>query len=594
MPLPAPPDETGPPSPAAVSGLQRWAPGLHELLHYRRECLRHDLVAGAVLSAVLVPVGMGYAEASGLPAIHGLYATILPLLVYAICGPSRSMVVGPDSTLAAVIAAVILPLAAGSGERAVALAGMLALLTAAFQLLLGLARLGIVADLFSKPVRLGFLNAIALTVGIGQLPRLLGLSADGDTLSERIAALAQALAAHGVANASAAVGTGCLAMIVALRAWRPGWPAVLIGVATVTLLSASVGLEHSAGLAVLGEMPRGLPLPQWPAIQAEDLRTLVVGAAVIAMLGFADTMVLSRSLEARDRTRVNQNQEMLALGAANAATGLVQGFPISASASRTAVASAAGSRTQLTGVVGAVLIALLLILAPGLLHDVPSAALAAAVIAACLSFADVRGMFALYRMRRAEFVLSVIAFLGVAFLGVVEGIGIAVLLSMLLLIWNAWHPYSTALVRVDGRKGWHDATRHPEGRPVPGLLIYRWDAQLFFANAEVFRERVLQAVEHTPPPVRWVIVAADAISQIDITAAESLEELQRELRERGIELHFAGLKGRVKDSLPELGLAGCFGPDRFWATVSSAVDVYRARHDVGWRDWNEASAERHP
>lgn len=586
----APKPAGDPPAPPRIpppGWLTRWAPGLQLLLHYRRDWLPKDLVAGVVLSAVLIPVGMGYAEASGVPAIHGLYATIVALLAYAVFGPSRTMVLGPDSTLAAVIAALILPLAAGSTERAITLAGMLALLTAAFQVLIGVARLGIVADLFSKPIRLGFLNAIALTVIVGQLPKLLGFASAGDGLVSRVAGLAADIAAGRTNLVAFAVGAGCLAAIVALRAWRPGWPGVLLAVVAVTLLSAALDLGRTTGVALLGPMPRGLPVPQLPLVEWSDLRTLVVGAAVIALLSFADTSVLSHTLEARDRARVSQDQEMLALGAANVATGLFQGFPVSSSASRTAVAGAAGSCSQLTGIVGALVIALLLVLAPNLLHDVPAPALAAVVIAACLSFADVRGMLALYRMRRVEFALSLTSFLGVAFLGVVEGIGIAVLLSMMLLVWNAWHPYSALLVRVDGRKGWHDATRHPEGRSVPGLLIFRWDAQLFFANAEVFRERVLEAVEALPQTPRRVLIAADAISQIDVTAAESLAELEHELRERGIELHFAGLKGVVKDSLASLGLAGVFGASRLWPTVSSAVDDYRACHRVDWRDWQD-------
>lgn len=573
----------------AVAGahLQRWAPGLHALLHYRRAWLAHDLMAGLALGAVLVPVGMGYAQASGLEAIHGLYATIAALLAYAVFGPSRTLVLGPDSTLAAVIVALILPLAGGSAERAVALACALALMSAGLQLLIGLARLGIVADLFSKPIRLGFLNAIALTVIAGQLPALLGLSVAGDTWPASVARLAEGVVAGQAQPAALAIGAGCLAAILALRACRPRWPGVLMAILAVTLLSAWLDLGRTAGVALLGPMPQGLPVPQLPAVGLPDLGALLPGAAVIALLSFADTSVLSRALEARDRARVSQDQEMLALGAANIAAGMLQGFPVSASASRTAVADAAGSRSPLTGVVGATLIALLLIVAPDLLRDVPAPALAAVVIAACLSFADVRGMFALARMHRAEFALSVSSFLGVAFLGVVQGVGIAVLLSVMLVIWNAWNPYTAILVRVDGRKGWHDGARHPEGRAVPGLLILRWDAPLFFANGEVLRERVLHAVSAAAQPPRRVILAADAISQIDVTAAESLGALERDLREQGIELHFAGLKGVVKDCLPRLGLSAVFGPRHFWPTVGSAVDDYRAHHAVQWRDWDE-------
>jgi high affinity sulfate transporter 1 len=580
------------PEPAAtVQRRSRWlqrVPGLVTLREYRREWLPHDLAAGAVLTAILVPVGMGYAQASGVPALYGLYATIVPLLAYALFGPSRILVLGPDSTLAAVIAAIIVPLAAGSPDRAVALAGALALLSGAFLLLISVLRLGVMADLFSKPIRLGFLNAIALTVIVSQLPRLMGFTVRADSLPERLAGLVQGIAGGRVNGVALAVGAASLALILGLKHLHPRLPGVLVAVVGATLASALLGLAQQHGLTVVGPMPRGLPLPAVPAVSARELTQLVAGAAVIALLIFADTSVLSRALAGRHRTRVDANQEMLAVGMANLAAGLFQGFPVSASSSRTPVAEAAGARTQLTGVVGAVLIALLLILAPGLLQDLPSAALAAVVIAACLSFADIPAMTALLRQRRIEFVLSLTSFLGVAFVGVIEGIVIAILLSLLVLVWNAWHPYHAVLARVDGRKGYHDVQRHPEGRFVPGLVLFRWDAELFFANAEIFRSRLLAAVERAPTPTRCVIVAADAITDIDITASECLAELDRELERDGIQLRFAGLKGPVKDWLIRYGLGLQFDPSHFDETVGSGVNQYRRQHPVDWKDWDEA------
>ena len=580
-----PPDADTPPGP-----LQRWAPGLHTLLHYQRAWLLKDVLAGLVLTAVLVPVGMGYAEASGVPAIHGLYATMLPLIAYALFGPSRIMVLGPDSTLAAVIAAVILPMAGGSAERAVALAGALALLSGGCLLLIGFVRLGIMADLFSKPIRIGFLNAIALTVIIGQLPKVLGFSAPADSLVDRVTGLLQGLAAGRLNPMALAIGAGSLGLMLLLRRWRPRWPGVLMAVVGATLVSAGWDLAHTAHIAVLGPLPQGLPLPrlpQPPLVSGQDLARLLPGAVIIALLSFADTSVLSRALAARRHSRVSLDQEMLALGAANLAAGLFQGFSISSSSSRTPVAEAAGSCTQLTGLVGAVAIAGLLVLAPNLLRHLPSPLLGAVVIAACLSFADLPGMASLYRQRREEFWLSVISFLGVAFVGVIEGIVVAIALSLLALLWNAWHPHSTILVRVDGREGYHNVRRHPEGRMVPGLVLFRWDEQLFFANAEIFRQCALQAVAAAPTPTHWLIVAADAISDIDITAADSLAELQRELALRGVELHFAGLKGPVRDRLASYGLLALIGADRFAPTVGSAVNLYRGQHAVDWKDWDE-------
>lgn len=570
-----------------MSRTQRWAPGLHTLLHYQREWLLRDIVAGLVLTAVLIPVGMGYAEASGVPAIHGLYATIIPLIAYAIFGPSRIMVLGPDSTLAAVIAALILPLSQGSVERAVALAGALAMLSGGCALVISFARLGIMADLFSKPIRIGFLNAIALTVIIGQLPKVLGFSVQGDGLVDKASLLVQGVADGKVNAVALAIGVLSLSLVLLVKRWRPLWPGVLVAVVGATALSTWFDWGQTAHIAVLGPMPQGIPLPQLPWVSWSDVMSLLPGAVIIAMLSFADTSVLSRSLAARSNYRVSQDQEMLALGIANIAAGLFQGFSVSSSASRTPVAESAGSRTQLTGLVGALAIILLLVFAPTLLTHLPSALLGAVVITACLSFADVRGMRELYRQRPVEFGLSLISFVGVALVGVIEGIVIAIILACLVLVWNAWHPHFAILVRVDALKGYHDAQRHPEGRWVPGLVLFRWDAQLFFANAEIFRQQVIHAVDQSITPARWVIVAADAITDIDITAADSLLALKHELAQRGVELHFGGLKGQVKDRLVSYGLMDVLGRDHFAPTVGRAVNVYRSQYAVDWKDWDE-------
>jgi MFS superfamily sulfate permease-like transporter len=573
---------------ASPSRLQRWAPGLVTLLDYRRGWFVNDLVAGLVLTAILVPVGMGYAEASGLPAINGLYATILPLVAYAIFGPSRIMVLGPDSTLAAVIAALILPLAAGDPAHAVALAGTLALLSGSCSLVIGFARLGLLADLLSKPIRVGFMNAIALTVLIGQLPKLFGFSVKADDLPEKTY---QA----GPGHRRRPHQRGGLADRCRLPRTHPAAQ----GLSPQMARHPDCGRAGHGGVgpagpgargphfAVLGPMPQGLPEFRMPTASLDEVLRLLPGAIIISLLSFADTSVLSRALAQRGGYQVSQNQEMIGLGAANIASGLFQGFSISSSASRTPVAEAAGSRTQVTGLFGALMIALLLMFAPTLLQSLPSAVLGAVVIAACLSFADLPGMWEMYRLRKVEFALSVTSFLGVAFVGVIEGIFITIALALLVLVWNAWHPHSAILARVDGAKGYHDISRHPEGRLVPGLVLFRWDAQLFFANAELFREQILNAVSSAPTEVRWVVVASDAITDVDITAADVLLMLHGELRDKGIELWFAGMKGPVKDRLRHCGTLDTIGQDIFSPTVGSAVNRYRASHEVDWKDWDE-------
>ena len=590
---------TAPPSPASPAdqqtanpfarvarpaGLSRWVPAIPALRTYQRPWLAKDLTAGLVLTAILVPVGMGYAQAAGLPAIYGLYATIVPLLAYAIFGPSRILVLGPDSSLAAIIAATIVPLAAGDPDRLVALAGALALLTGGLCILAGLARFGFITDLLSKPVRLGYLNGIALTVIIGQLPKLLGFSSSGDNLIQEAISLVQGVA-QGLTNWTAfAIGAACLAIVLVFKRRWPKVPGVLIAVVGATVVVGLLDLAATAGVSVVGPLPQGLPSFQIPAVSLADLGALAAGAFAITLVSFADTSVLSRTFALRGGYEVDQNQEMIALGAANVAAGLFQGFSISSSSSRTPVAEQAGAKTQVTGVVGALCIALLLLFAPTLLQNLPNAALGAVVIAACLSLVDVQGFARLYRVRRGEFVLALVCFLGVALIGVIQGIFIAVGLALLGFIWRAWRPYDAVLGRVEGLKGYHDVTRYPEARRIPGLVLFRWDAPLFFANAEVFRDHVLQAIAAAPTPTRWVVVAAEPVTDIDITAAEMLLALDNDLQQAGIELAFAEMKDPVKDLLKQYDLFTKLGSELFFPTIGQAVNSYLEAHPVDWTD----------
>ena len=573
---------------AAPRGLRRWVPILTVLRTYERAWLAKDLVAGLVLTAILVPVGMGYAEAAGLPAIYGLYATIVPLVAYAIFGPSRILVLGPDSALAAFIAAAILPLAGGNPQRAVALAGLLAVLTGLLCMAGGLARFGFITDLLSKPVRYGYLNGIALTVLVGQLPKVLGLPVSGDSLLQKAADVVQGIRSGQTSGAAFAIGLSCLVVILGFRRWAPAFPGPLVAVVGATIASSTFHLAATSGISVVGPLPLGLPAFQIPAVSPGEVRALFLNALAIALVSFADMSVLSRTFALRGRTEVDANQELLALGAANVAAGFFQGFPVTSSSSRTPVAEAAGAKTQLTGVVGAACIALLLIAGPRLLADLPHAALGAVVISACLGLVEVSGVLRLWRLRPGEFVLSVVCFLGVALFGVIEGIFIAVGLALLDFLWRAWRPYDAVLGRVEGLGGYHDVTRHPEATRIPGLVLFRWDAPLFFANAETFHEHVLGAVAQAPTPTKWVVVAAEPVTDIDVTAADQLGELYRELEEAGIEICFAEMKGPVKDRLKRYGLFAKLGVGNFFPTIEQAVDAYLTRHGIEPRD-GEAS-----
>ena len=571
----------------SVSGVGRWIPAVQTVRRYRWSWLRRDVVAGIVLTAVLIPAGMGYAEAAGLPPINGLYATIVPLLVYAIVGPSRILVLGPDSSLVPLIAATILPLAAGDEAEAVALAGLLAVFSGLLCLLAGLARFGFLTDLLSKPVRYGYMNGIALTVLVSQLPKLFGFSIDAEGLIPEVRAFVRGLADGRTNVAALTVGVSSLLVIFSCKRWRPAVPGVLVAVVGATVAVGVLGLAERYDLAVVGSLPKGLPSLQVPQVSASDLGALMAGAIGIALVSFADTSVLSRTFAIRGHYRVDPNQELLALGAANVATGLFQGFSVSSSASRTPVAESAGAKTQVTGLVGALVIALLLLLFPNLLRNLPDSALAAVVIAAAIGLIEIARVRMLYRLRRTEFALSMVCFLGVAVLGVIQGIFIAIGLALADFIRRAWRPHDAVLGRVDDLKGYHDVARHPEAKRVPGLVIFRWDAPLFFANAEVFADRLRQAIASSPTPVRWVVVAAEPVTDLDTTAADVLAQLDEELASEGVDLRFAELKGPVKDQLKRYGLFDRIGADHFYPTIGTAVSAYLDASGVEWTDWED-------
>ena len=551
----------------------RWLPGLVTLRQYEVSWLRHDVVAGLVLTTMLVPVGMAYAVASGVPGIYGLYATIVPLLAYAVFGPSRILVLGPDSSLAAVILGVVLPLSAGDPQRAVALASMMAVVSGIICIVAGIARLGFITELLSKPIRYGYMNGIALTVLISQLPKLFGFSIESDGPLRSLWAIGQAIIGGRANWVAFAVGGGTLAVIFLLKSSKR-IPGILVAVIGATAIVGSLDLAARAGVSVLGPLPQGLPAFTVPWISYDDLMPVVIGGAAVALVSFADTSVLSRAYAARTRTRVDSNQEMAGLGVANLAAGLFQGFPISSSSSRTPVAEAAGARTQLTGVVGAVAVALLLLVAPNLLQDLPTTALAAVVIASAIGLIEITDLVRIYRIQSWEFWLSIVCFAGVAVLGAIPGIGLAIVIAVIEFLWDGWRPHFAVLGRPQDVEGYHDVTRYPDARQIPGLVLFRWDAPLFFANAELFKERIIEATSRAPTPARRLVVAAEPVTSIDVTAADVLVELNQTLMVRGIELRFAELKDPVKDKLRRFGLLPQFGEDFFFPTIESAVAAY--------------------
>jgi len=563
-----------------------WLPGLRTLRQYELSWLRRDVTAGLVMTTMLVPVGIAYAEASGIPGINGLYATIVPLLAYAVFGPSRILVLGPDSALAPVILAVVLPISGGDPERAVSIAGMMAIVSGVVCVAAGLSRLGFITELLSKPIRYGYMNGIAITVMLSQIPKLLGFSVDAAGPLRQALGIVENVSAGHTNIAAFGIGGFTLALILVLKRW-PRVPGMLIGVVLATVLTAVFDLASRSGISVLGPLPQGLPGPRLPLASTDNLSAILMGSVAVALVSFADTSVLSRTYAARLRTSVDSNQEMAALGIANLAAGFFQGMPISSSSSRTPVAEAAGARTQLTGVVGALAIALLLTLAPDLLQYLPQTALAAVVISSAIGLFEVSDLRRIFRIQRWEFWLSMTCLAGVAVFGAIPGIAFAIVIAVIEFLWDGWRPHSAVLGRVDGLKGYHDITRYPDARRIPGLVLFRWDAPLFFANAEWFHERVLAAVAGSPTPVRWLVVAAEPVTSVDVTAADMICELDDALRATDVDLVFAEMKDPVKDKLNRFGLYTRLGEDSFFATVGEAVNAYLERHAVQWVDWED-------
>ena len=554
------------------------------LSSFRRDWLTKDIVAGVVLTTLLVPQGMAYAELAGLPPITGLYTSITCLLGYAAFGPSRILVLGPDSSLGPMIAATVLPLvmAKGNAEQAVELASLLALMVAAIMIVAAVAKLGFIADLISKPTMIGYLNGLALTILVGQLPKLFGFKVEGEGLIAEFTGFVKGLAHGEAVAAAAAVGIAGIAVILVLQRWLPKVPAVLVMVVAAIAATTVFSLADH-GVSLVGVLPKGFPPLTIPHVRLSDLGLLFAGALGISLVSLADTISTASAFAARTGQEINGNQEMIGIGAANLAAGLFQGFPVSTSGSRTAVAERSGAKTQFTGVTGAILIILMIVLVPGLFRNLPNPALAAVVITASLSLADIPGTVRLWRQRRAECLLSIAAFLGVALLGVLPGIAIAVGLSILNVFRRAWWPYDTELGRVAGLEGYHDTHLHPQAQHLPGLVIYRFDAPLFFANATTFRDEVRRMARADPPP-SWILIAAEPVTDVDTTASDVLEDLDEALNAQGISLVFAELKDPVREKIERYGLTRTIDPRHFFPTIEAAVAAFQEETGARWAD----------
>ena len=549
-------------------------PGLAQFRGYQRDWLRGDLVAGVTVAAYLVPQVMAYATVAGLPPVVGLWAALVPLAVYALLGSSRQLSVGPESTTALMTATALAPLAAGDPGRYAVFAAAAALLVGAICFVAGLVRLGLLADLLSRPVLIGYMAGVAVIMIASQLGKVSGVPVDGDEFLDQMRSFFSGIGS--VHWPTIALASAVLVVLLVLAWVTPRIPGPLIAILAAALVVSVFSLHHN-GIKVIGEVPGGLPTPGFPGIPLADLTSLAIPAAGIAIVAFSDNVLTARTFAVRHGQDVDANAELRALGVCNVGAGLMHGFPVSSSGSRTALGDAVGSRTQLYSLVMLVAVLAVMLFGRGVLATFPTAALGALVVYAALRLVDVKEFKRLARFRRSEFILALATTAAVLVLGVLNGVLVAIALSILDLLRRVARPHDAIQGFVPGVAGMHDIDDYPNADLVPGLLVYRYDAPLFFANAENFRERAMAAVNEFPGPVEWFVLNAEANVEVDLTALDALDQLRAELERRGIVFAMARVKQDLRDELEAAGLLEKIGEDRIFMTLPTAVEAYTER-----------------
>lgn len=557
------------------SGNRRHAPGLDRLRHYERGWLRVDVLAGLTVGAMLVPQGMAYAELAGMPPVTGFYAALLALVAYAVVGSSRHLGVGPEPGTAILAATGVGAIAAGDPARYLALMAALALTVGVICLLAAVARLGFIANVLSKPVLVGYITGVGLTLLSSQYAKFTGIPIDSAAFFGRTLDLLTGLGE--IDGLTIAVGAATLLLILGLRWKMPTIPGALLGVVLATVAAVALGMEAD-GLALVGDVPQGLPSFGLPDVSPSDVIELLPIAAGIALVGYSDNVLTGRAIGTRMGYRIDPNQELAALGVTNLCAGFSQGFPISSSASRTAVPASLGSKSQLVGIVAAIIVVATLLFLSPVLAEIPQAALAAVIIGAAIAIIDVTGFGQLWSVSRAEFALAVTSALAVMVFDVLTGVLIAVGLSLLVALGRIARPHDAIL--GDGRDldGWVDAEAHPGARTLPGLLVYRFDAPLFFANADRYRERLEQLVEANPGEEEWLVLDFEGVGEADTTAIDMLVELLAEQERAGRVVAIARANDRVLRRLERAHLLGPAGAALVFPTINAAVRAFAATH----------------
>jgi high affinity sulfate transporter 1 len=549
-------------------------PGIDRLRRtYERRWLRTDVLAGITLAAYAVPQVMGYASVAGLPVVAGLWALVAALAVYVAVGSSPQLSVGPESTTALMTAVAIAPLASGDSARYLALAAVLAFIVAVLSVVAWVARLGFLADLLSKPVLVGYMAGVAVLMMVGQLDNLTGVPVEGDSVFSQLRSLAEN--AGDVDATTVAIAAAVLLFLLLGKRWFPRAPLPLIAVVAAAVVVGLFSLDDE-GVEVVGTIPAGLPTPSLAGVSAHDVADLLLPAVGVTLVAFSDNVLTARAFGARTRTTISPNQELLALGTANAASGLVAGFPVSSSGSRTAVLASAGGTTQVCSIVAAIVVAGVAVVGRSALATFPTAALGAIVTFAALQLIDIRAFRHLAAFRRSEALIAVATTAAVVAVDVLYGVLAAVALSIVDLVRRVARPHDGILGYAPGVAGMHDIDDYPDARLVPGLVVYRYDSPLFFANADDFKRRALASLDRSKGPVEWFLLNAEANVELDSTGLDALEELRTELADRGVVFAMARVKQDLRDVLAPSGFIDRVGGDRVFMTLPTAVQAYAA------------------
>ncbi|MBI6896341.1 SulP family inorganic anion transporter [Pseudomonas putida] len=555
--------------------LSRWLPGLANLLHYRREWFHADLQAGLSVAAIQIPIAIAYAQIVGLPPQYGLYACVLPMMVYALVGSSRQLMVGPDAATCAMIGGAVAPLAMGDPHRIAELSVIVTVLVGVMLIAAGVARAGFIASFFSRPILIGYLNGIGLSLLAGQLSKVVGFKIEGDGFILSLVNFLQRLGE--IHWLTLAIGLAGLGLLIWLPRRYPRLPAALVTVVVFTALAGLFGLDRY-GVAILGPVPAGIPELAWPQSSLAETKSLLRDALGIATISFCSAMLTARSFAARHGYAINANHEFLALGVSNLAAGISQGFAISGADSRTAVNDMVGGKSQLVGIIAALVIALILLFFTAPMAWIPQAALGAVLLMAGWGLIDVKSLKTIRKLSRFEFWLCLLTTVGVLGLGVLPGIVFAVTLAILRLLYSIYQPTDAVLGWVPGIEGQVDVRQHKDARTVPGLVVYRFDDAILFFNADYFKMRLLEAVQGVEKP-QVVLFDAEAVTSIDVSGVAALREVRDTLAAQGIHFAIARARGTFLRMLVRSGMAREMEDKLLFGSVRAGIRAYRV-----WRN----------